>query len=99
MTFLTDKTVEYNYGDIVYHVTFKPDNQLRWQCVQGDEQGKAADENYAVHQLNDTTFFITWVEQDGTGVSQVADFTQNKVECFLYIGKDIIPLSGTLRVL
>ncbi|RNL92303.1 hypothetical protein ED312_03695 [Sinomicrobium pectinilyticum] len=96
---LSGKTFEYNYGDYVYEVNFKSENMLHWKCVKGDEKGKEADETYSEQRLNNHTLFISWVEQDGLGVSQVVNLKDNTVNTFLRIDKEIIPLTGTIREL
>lgn len=96
---LTGKTLEYNYGDYIYHLNFKTDDTLHWKCVEGDEKGKEADETYTTQRLNDHTLFISWVEADGLGVSQVVNLKENTINCYLKIDREIIPLSGTIREL
>ncbi|MCX2680071.1 MoaF N-terminal domain-containing protein [Galbibacter sp. EGI 63066] len=96
---LSGKILEYNYGDYVYKVNFKSENKLHWKCIKGDEKGKEADETYSTQRLNNYTFFISWVEQDGLGVSEVINLKDNTVNCFLKIDKEIIPLIGKIREL
>lgn len=96
---LVGKTLEYDYGDNVYQVSIKSENELHWKCIKGDENGKEADETYAVQRLNNQSFFISWVEADGLGVSQVINFEEKTVHCYLKIDKEIIPLLGTIREL
>lgn len=96
---LSGKTLEYNYGDYVYELNFKSENKLHWKCLKGDEKGKEADETYYTQRLNNYTLFISWIEQDGLGVSQVINLKDNTINCFLKIDKEIIPLNGTIREL
>lgn len=96
---LVGKTLEYNYGKNVYQVQFKTAKDLHWKCMKGDEKGKEADETYVTQKLNDYTYFVSWVEADGLGVSQVVNLKDNVVHCYLKIEKDIIPLSGSIRAL
>jgi phenolic acid decarboxylase len=94
---LSGKTLEYNYGEFVYVVNFKSDKELHWKCVKGAEKGREANENYTIQRLNTNSLFVSWVEQDGLGVSQVINLKNYTVNCFLKIDKEIIPLSGTIR--
>ncbi|WP_109831877.1 MoaF-related domain-containing protein [Reichenbachiella versicolor] len=94
---LPGKTLEYDYGDYVYQIDFKSDSILHWECIKGDEKGANADENYATQRLNAHTFFISWVEESGLGVSQVINLKENVINCYLKIDKDIIPLEGKIR--
>jgi len=96
---LVGKKVEYNYGSYMYHLNFLSENKLHWECIKGDEKGKYADETYSVQRLNNFSFLISWVEQDGLGVSQVLNLKDNTINCFLKIDKEIIPLSGSVKVL
>lgn len=94
---LSGKTLEYNYGEYVYVVNFKSAKELHWKCVKGAENGKEAVETYSTQRLNNDSLFISWVEQDGTGVSQVINLKNYTIACFLKIDKETLPLSGTIR--
>ena len=96
---LIGKTFEYNYGDVVYHVNFKSANTLHWKAIKGEEAGKEDDETYTIQQLSSTTYFIAWIEKDGLGVSQVLNLKDKKINAFLKIDKEIIPLAGSAREL
>ncbi|WP_158837900.1 MoaF-related domain-containing protein [Polaribacter sp. L3A8] len=96
---VTGKTFEYNYGDSVYEVHFKSENILHWKCIKGEEKDREEDENYSKQRLNNYTLFLSWIEKDGLGVSQVVNLKKNSVNTFLTIQKEIIPISGTIREL
>ncbi len=68
---LAGKKFKYDYGDTVYEINFKSENQLHWHCIEGEEKGRQADESYSSLRLNEHTLFVSWVEEDGLGVSQV----------------------------
>ena len=96
---LSGKNLEYNYGDYIYQINFKSENKLHWKCLKGDEKGEEAVETYSMQRLNNHTFFISWIEENGLSVSQVINLKDKKVNSFLKIEKDIIPLLGTIRQL
>ncbi|WP_445455162.1 MoaF-related domain-containing protein [Flavobacterium sp. HNIBRBA15423] len=96
---LSGKTLEYNYGDNMYVVNFKSEKELHWKCIKGDEKGKEAIETYLTLRLDNHTLFISWVENDGLGVSQVINLKNNTVKTFLKIDREIIPLTATIREL
>ena len=96
---LIGKTFEYTYGDVVYHVNFKSANTLHWKAIKGEEAGREDDETYTIQQLSSTTYFIAWIEKDGLGVSQVLNLKDKKINAFLKIDKEIIPLTGSAREL
>ncbi len=96
---LYGKTLEYNYGDHVYEVNFISENELYWKCIKGSEKGKDATDKYSALRLDNSTLFVSWVEKDGLGVSQVIDLQNNTVKTFLKMNKEIVPLIGTIRKL
>ena len=96
---LKGKVLKYDYGDDVYRLNFISENQLHWKCLKGDEKGAKANETYATQQLNDHTFFVSWIEENGLGVSQVLNLKKNTVNTFLKIDKEIITLTGTIQEL
>ncbi|WP_158839218.1 phenolic acid decarboxylase [Polaribacter sp. L3A8] len=96
---LKGKTFLYNYVDYQYEVSFKSENQLHWKCIKGNELGREEDEHYKLQRINDYTLFISWVEKDGLGVSQVINLREYKVNSYLKIDKEIMPLMGTIKEL
>lgn len=76
---LIGKTIEYRYGESVYHVTLDSDSTLHWEAIAGDEKGFKANETYVAEFISPQKFFITWGEESGIGVSQVLDFEKGKV--------------------
>jgi hypothetical protein len=52
---LTGKTVEYRYGESVYHVTFDSDSTLHWEAMAGDETGLKENETYVAEWIDATT--------------------------------------------
>lgn len=93
------KSLVYDYGSYAYQLDFKSSDKLHWKCIKGDEKGKEADETYSTQRLNDATFFISWVESDGLGVSQVLNLEAMTIHCYLKIDREIIPLSGSVKEL
>lgn len=96
---LIGRTVEYRYGEHVYHVTFDSDSTLHWEAVSGDEAGVRANETYVAEWLSPQVLFITWGEENGVGVSQVLDFTQGKVRNHLLRGREVSKGEGEIRIL
>jgi phenolic acid decarboxylase len=96
---LIGKKLEYNYGENIYLVSFKTNKKLHWKCIQGEEKGKEATETYATQRLNNNTLFISWIEKEGLGVSQVINLKEKSIHTFLKIDRKIVTLSGTIRQL
>ncbi len=96
---LTGKTVEYRYGESVYHVTFDSDSTLHWKAVAGDEVGVMANETYVADWIDSSRLFITWGEANGVDVSQVLDFEHGKVHNHLLHNREASKGTGDIRIL
>lgn len=96
---LTGKTIEYRYGESVYHVTIDGDSTLHWEAVAGDEVGVKANETYVSEWIDSQRLFITWGEANGIGVSQVLDFGNGKVHNHLLRGRIVDMGDGEIRIL
>ncbi len=95
---LIGQTIEYQYGESIYHVTIDSDDQLHWEAVAGDELGVKAEETYVAEWIGPGKLFITWGEANGTGVSQVLDFDNGKVYNHLIRGRDVSQGEGEIRL-
>lgn len=93
------KTIEYQYGESIYHVTIDSETEMHWEAIAGDEKGVKEDETYKMHRLDDQTIFITWGEENGIGVSQVLDFENSTVYNHLLRGRDVSIGTGKIRIL
>lgn len=96
---LIGKTVEYQYGESVYHVTFQSDSTLSWKAVAGDEVGVEANETYVAEWIDTNRLFITWGEENGIGVSQILDFDNKKVLNHLLRHREVSKGDGMIRIL
>ncbi len=96
---LIGKTIQYVYGEDIYHVTVDTDSTLHWEAVSGAEVGVKANEQYKMHRLGDRTIFITWGEENGIGVSQVLDFDNGVVYNHLLRGRDVSIGTGEISIL
>jgi phenolic acid decarboxylase len=91
------RTLEYQYGEHLYHVTFDTDSTLHWEAIQGDEIGIKAEEVYIAEWIDQDKLFITWGEENGTGVSQLLDFGKGKVHNHLLFGREVRAGLGSIR--
>lgn len=92
------KTIEYKYGENIYHVTFDSHEILHWEAMAGDEKGVKANEKYKA-EIIDGKLFITWSEENGIGVSQILDFERGVVHNHLIKGRDVSIGNGLIRVM
>jgi len=96
---LVGKTIEYRYGESIYHVTIDTETELHWEAMTGDEKGMKEDETYKLHRLDGQTIFITWGEANGIGVSQILDFKKGIVYNHLLRGRKVSIETGEIRIL
>lgn len=93
------KTLVYQYGKSIYHVTIDNESEMHWEAMSGDEKGHKAEETYKMDRLDDQTIFITWGEENGIGVSQVLDFKKGIVYNHLLRGRQIDIGKGKISIL
>lgn len=96
---LIGKTMEYRYGESIYHVTIDSDSTLHWEAMAGDEKGALENETYVIASLDDSKVFITWGEENGIGVAQVLDFEKGLVYNHLLRGRTVTAGEGEIEVL
>lgn len=96
---LIGKTIEYRYGEDIYHVTLDTDSTLHWAGIEGGEKGVKAEETYFMEALDSSRIFINWDEENGIAVAQVLDFAQGKVYNHLMINRKLRNGYGEIRVL
>lgn len=93
---LSGKKIRYDYGASQYEVTVKNDTLLRWKSLSGISKGTMGEERYYKQDIAPGIIFISWIEKDGLGVSQVVNWNTHVVNSYLRIDNQIIPISGTL---
>jgi len=96
---LIGKTIEYRYGESIYHVTIDSESTLHWEAMAGDEKGTRENETYVIASIDDSKVFITWGEANGIGVAQVLDFKKGLVYNHLLRGRAVTAGEGEIKVL
>ncbi len=96
---LIGKTVEYRYGESVYHVTFDSDSTIHWEAVAGEETGTKENETYVAEWIAPQKLFISWGEANGIGVSQVLNFEKGRVHNHLLRGRNVSLGEGAIRII
>lgn len=99
VTDLIGKTVEYRYGESVYHVTFDSDSTLHWEAIAGDEKGVVEQETYVAEFIKPGLLFISWGEANGINVSQVLDFNEGKVYNHLVRNRKADAGDGKIKII
>ena len=92
-----------SYPGLTANVKYLNDSTIYWKTT--DEKDSVAEETnrMVVKKIDGTKFFVSWIEKDGTTVSQVIDLEKKTVEAFLTFddakGKRIAQtLEGTFEV-
>ncbi len=96
---LIGKTIEYRYGESIYHVTIDSDSTMHWKAMAGDEKGTLENETYVIASVDDSKLFITWGEENGIGVAQVLDFKKGLVYNHLLRGWAVSTGMGEIEIL
>ena len=96
---LVGKTIEYRYGESVYHVTLDTDTTMHWEAMAGEEKGVKENETYVLESIDESKMFITWGEANGIGVAQVLDFEKGIVYNHLLRGRALSNNLGEISVL
>ena len=96
---LIGKTIEYRYGESIYHVTIDTDSTMHWEAMAGDEKGTLENETYVIASVDDSKLFITWGEENGIGVAQVLDFKKGIVYNHLLRGRAASGGLGEIKIL
>lgn len=80
---LIGKKALLTYPSLKAEVQYLSDNQLHWKTT--DPQGQVAEQTNALtlKAINPTQYFLSWVEDDGTTVSQVIDIEKGTVTAYL----------------
>lgn len=66
------QTIRISYDNgAVYRVEYLPGSRLRWTCLEGQDKGRSAEENYEALEIAPGFWFVHWMEADGIAVTQV----------------------------
>lgn len=62
---------------------FTTETTLVWEAVEGPAKGKAGIETVDAVPVGDALYFVSWIEEGGTAVSQVLDLEDMRVTAFI----------------
>lgn len=71
------------YPDFTAYMTYESENRLHWKTITKEGKIAEGEETVSYKRINDSIFFLSWIEADGFTVSQVIDVKNGKVEAFL----------------
>ena len=92
-----------SYPGLTANVKYLNDSTIHWKTTDEKDSVAEGTNRMVVKKIDGTKFFVSWIEKDGTTVSQVIDLEKKTVEAFLTFddakGKRIAQtLEGTFEV-
>jgi phenolic acid decarboxylase len=91
-------TFIYRYtGGPSYRVTCASDQVLHWECLEGDDKGQSARETPDRIEVAPGVHFLSWVETNGTVVTQVLNYAVGTVACTVVAGGERYFLRGSIQ--
>lgn len=83
MSFVGRKLVyKYDSGvEVAGH--FKSATELTWEALTGPAKGRTGTETIHTAEVAPNVFFVSWLESEGTSVSQVLDLNRWRVAAFV----------------
>lgn len=102
ITLIGHKATLSNPG-LTANVKYLNDSTIYWKTTDEKDSVAEGTNRMVVKKIDGTKFFVSWIEEDGTTVSQVIDLEKKTVEAFLTFddakGKRIAQtLEGTFEV-
>lgn len=92
-----------SYPGLTANVKYLNDSTIYWKTTDEKDCVAEGTNRMVMKKIDGTKFFVSWIEKDGTTVSQVIDLEKKTVEAFLTFddakGKRIAQtLEGTFEV-
>jgi hypothetical protein len=92
------KSFGFEYSDETYLIEILSINALHWTRTAGKNAGQGDTEQYVFSSLGDDVFMLTWIEDDGPGLSNILRLTDNTLITHANIGRDVFINPGKLTV-
>jgi len=67
---------------------YKSPNEISWEALSGPAKGMKGNENIQALEVASDIFFINWLEESGTTVSQILDFNNSTMVAFTTYDSD-----------
>lgn len=85
---LLGKTLRLKYDTgLIAEVSYISEDKIHWETFEEGKQTGESDELATYLPLNDGQFFCSWIEEDGTTVSQVIDLKKMKITAILTVAE------------
>jgi len=88
------KEVLLTYPTMTAKVTYLSETQLHWQTTDGDGKVEEGTESLSYKRIGANKFFLNWIEQDGTTVSQVLYMDSKTIHVYMSYGDEATGRGG-----
>lgn len=72
-----------SYPGLTANVKYLNDSTIHWKTTDEKDSVAEGTNRMVMKKIDGTKFFVSWIEKDGTTVSQVIDLEKKTVEAFL----------------
>lgn len=82
-TSIIGKQVVVDYSVIKAEIHYLSDSTLHWKTTTPNNEVAEAEEKIYYQSIGNNLFFVNWIEEDGTTVSQTVDMEKKTVYAFV----------------
>ena len=72
-----------SYPGLTANVKYLNDSTIYWKTTDEKDSVAEGTNRMVMKKIDGTKFFVSWIEKDGTTVSQIIDLEKKTVEAFL----------------
>ena len=72
-----------SYPGLTANVKYLNDSTIYWKTTDEKDSVAEGTNRMVMKKIDGTKFFVSWIEEDGTTVSQIIDVEKKTVEAFL----------------
>lgn len=72
-----------SYPGLTANIKYLNDSTIYWKTTDEKDSVAEGTNRMVMKKIDGTKFFVSWIEKDGTTVSQVIDLEKKTVEAFL----------------
>ena len=80
---LIGKKAKLTYPNMVAEVNYLNDSTIYWKTTAANDSVSEEKDLLKIEKIDDDKFFVNWIENDGTTVSQIIDLEEKTVKAFL----------------
>lgn len=77
------KEVVLTYPTMTAKVKYLSEKQLHWQTTDKEGNVQEGTEDLSYKRIDGSKFFLNWIEEDGTTVSQILDLKAKNIDVYM----------------